>query len=162
MDLTSNVNRNNTSTKIDAAYLDIPWALPTNPKISSKNNGSRRNRRLQINDATKVLYNPVLCFKEGDVVFFQVDAQTRNFPQYYKDSILNTNKEFDYGPFEDLADLVLNQNVTVTNFAYVFKQKGIYVFDNYSSEKQTVISVVYGNQTCSNTINGVGASMITE
>jgi len=30
------------------------------------------------------------------------------------------------------------------------------------SEKLTVISVVHGNQTCSNTINGVGASMITE
>lgn len=61
-----------------------------------------------------------------------------------------------------MANLILKQNVTVTNFAYVFKEKGIYVFQNYVSEKLTVISVVHGNQTCSNTINGVGASMITE
>ncbi len=81
---------------------------------------------------------------------------------YSKDSILNTNKDFDYGPFSDLENIILNQNITVTNFSFIFKQKGIYVLNNYSSEKITIISVVAVDQTCSNTINGVGASMITE
>lgn len=58
--------------------------------------------------------------------------------------------------------MIMNQNITVTNFAFIFKQKGIYVFNDYSSNKLTVISVVSVDQTCSNTINGVGASMITE
>jgi hypothetical protein len=120
----NSINRNNTALKVEAAYLDLPWVLANNTKLTNPNGHARR---LQIN-SSKTLYNPVLCFKEGDVVFFQVDSATKNFPQYYKDSILNTNKEFDYGPFTDLANLILKQNVTVTNFAYVFKEKGIYVF----------------------------------
>ena len=61
------------------------------------------NRKLQsAEDATKKLYNPAICIKEGDSFFWAVNTLTRNFPVYYKDSVLNTNKDFDYGPYEDL------------------------------------------------------------
>jgi hypothetical protein len=98
LNLNNTVNRNNTISKIETAYENIPWGSSQRANLVSKN----PNRRLQVVDATKKLYNPVICIKEGDTVFFQVNSQTRNFPQYSKDSILNTNKDFDYGPFSDL------------------------------------------------------------
>lgn len=76
-------------------------------------------RKLQTT-ADKKLRNPVVCIKENTNIFFQVDSKTRNFPQYFKDSILNTNEEFDYGAFTELADVILNQNQTVTSFSYNF------------------------------------------
>ena len=59
--------------------------------------------------------------------------------------------------------MILYQNITMTTWAFSFTQKGIYVFENYSSKKLTVVSVVGSDQTCSNSVNGgVGASMITQ
>lgn len=73
----NSINRSKTALKVEAAYLDLPWVLVNNTKLTNPNGP----RRLQIN-SSKTLYNPVLCFKEGDVVFFQVDSATKNFPTY--------------------------------------------------------------------------------
>lgn len=61
-----------------------------------------------------------------------------------------------------MENMILKQNITMTKFAFPFKEKGIYVFENYSSRKVTVIAVVGSDETCTNSINGVGAAMITE
>lgn len=61
-------------------------------------------------------------------MMWNVDTPTRNFPVYLKDSVLNTNLEFDYGPYEDLKSMVLNQNITMTAYAFPFTEKGTYVF----------------------------------
>lgn len=52
---------------------------------------------------TVALQNPVLCIKKGDIMFFNVVPEDGNYPVYNKDSILNTNPKFDYGPFLNLA-----------------------------------------------------------
>ena len=51
---------------------------------------------------TPRLKNPAMCIKEGDVIFFNVVAEALNYPEYYKDSFLNNNPDFDYGPFKEL------------------------------------------------------------
>jgi len=38
----------------------------------------------------------------------------------------------------------------------------VYVFENYSSKKIFIVSVVASDEKCSNSVNGVGASMVTE
>lgn len=43
------------------------------------------------------------------------------YPVYSKDSILNTNDDFDYGDFELLKDMIVRQNLTVNTFSFVFK-----------------------------------------
>lgn len=58
--------------------------------------------------------------------------------------------------------MILVQNITVQTFSYIFREKGIYVFENSLSGTVTVIGVVSESQTCANTINGIGAAMITE
>lgn len=77
-------------------------ALNAVPRKLSQVNG----RDLQ-DDPTKKLLNPAMCIKEGDTMMFRVDSATKNFPQYYKDSILNTNKDFDFGPFQNLYDMIM-------------------------------------------------------
>ena len=69
----------------------------------------------------------MVCIKEGDTVFFNVELTEtkKHYPRYLKDGILNTNEDFDYGPFEELAKMI-RQNITVHTFSYSFKQAGIY------------------------------------
>lgn len=57
----------------------------------------------QLNNSNVALQNPVLCIKKGDIMFFNVIPEDGNYPVYNKDSILNTNPKFDYGPFLNLA-----------------------------------------------------------
>ena len=58
--------------------------------------------------------------------------------------------------------MITVQNITVETFSYIFKDKGIYVFENAASGTVTIIGVVGEQQQCSNTINGIGVSMITK
>jgi len=65
---------------------------------------SSTGRGLQAASASSLaLTNPVLCIQKGDIMFFNVIAEDGNYPVYNKDSILNTNPKFDYGPFLNLA-----------------------------------------------------------
>lgn len=84
------------------------------------------------------------------MIFFNVESQLRQYPRYFKDSILNTNQNFDYGPFEELERLIMVQNVTVQSYSYIFKEHGIYVFENAASGTVTIIGVVSEAQTCAN------------
>lgn len=49
----------------------------------------------------------------GDVVFFNVVAEKRSYPRYFKDSVLNTNDKFDYGAFEELQNMIEVKGVKV-------------------------------------------------
>jgi len=75
-------------------------------------------------------------------MFFNVVPEDGNYPVYNKDSILNTNTKFDYGPFLNLAQLINVQKVKVSTFSYVFNDEGTYVFSNAASQAVTVIGVI--------------------
>jgi hypothetical protein len=84
-------------------------------------------------------------------VLFAVDSKTKSYPVYLKDSILNTNPEFDYGLFVQLSGTVTKSSTSISTFSFVFSQAGIYVFaDSVQSSKITIIGVVAENQECSN------------
>jgi hypothetical protein len=70
-----------------------------------------------------------------------VSGEKKKFPRYFKDAIHNTNEDFDYGPFEELARMI-KQNITVHTFAYSFREPGIYVFENSLGNTVTIIGVV--------------------
>ena len=121
----------------------------------------RPKRSLQPESGRK-LYNPVICIKEGDSIFFTVHSEKLQYPRYFKDSILNTNQDFDYGPFTELEEMIIAQNITVDSFSYIFRDRGIYVFENAGSGAITIIGVVAESMHCSNSINGIGVSMTTK
>jgi len=95
-------------------------------------------------------------------MFFNVIPEDGNYPVYYKDSILNSNPKFDYGPFLNLAQLINVQKTKVTTFSYVFNDVGTYVFKNAASEAVTVIGVIPQTDQCRGSNGGIGASMVTE
>ena len=66
------------------------------------------------------MLNPIICLQQNTIMNIRVDSATRNFPVYYKDSILNTNKNFDYGKFTELEDQIIKQNLTIVAFSYNF------------------------------------------
>lgn len=79
--------------------------------LEDENRERSRTRGLQTTN--QKLLNPVICIPTGSAIFFQVDAQAGSYPKYLKNSILNTNQDFDYGPFIELANLINIQNVDV-------------------------------------------------
>jgi hypothetical protein len=93
-------------------------------------------------------------------VFFNVEGT--HYPRYWKDSILNTNENFDSAPFAKLETMIMRKGIDVQTFSYNFKERGIYVFDNAASGTVTIIGVVAPSQECQNVVNGVGAAMVTE
>ena len=58
--------------------------------------------------------------------------------------------------------MINRQKINVTTFSFIFKDTGIFVFENSSTGTVTVISVVSAGQKCSNSVNGVSAAMVTK
>lgn len=113
--------------------------------------GMSSRRHLQslpdFNSTAVVISNPIVCMKSGDSIVF--DVSDLYFPVYVKDSLLNTNPNFDYSSFRELSSL-LSRNITISSFAFTFKQNGTYVFRLSSqSVATTVIKVVPSSINCS-------------
>ena len=106
--------------------------------------GSRRQL-----SSGKSISNPVYCLEYGDTMIFNIESQTA-FPVYVKDSLLNTNKEFDYSQFLELKKLIEEANQNVTTFAYTFVDPGRYVFaNNDNSESIIIIQISKPTEKCS-------------
>ena len=56
-----------------------------------------------IGDDFDKLNNPIYCLTVNETFLFTI-SNNDHYPQYFKDSTLNTNKDFDYGAFLDLRD----------------------------------------------------------
>eukprot|EP00347_Sterkiella_histriomuscorum_P024400 403331247 len=117
-----------------------------------------RMRQLQTSSQTTDIKNPVMCIKQGNSVLFQINSYSKQYPVYYKDSILNTNKDFDYGQFLELQNTI-ERGTVVNAFSYIFKDAGIYVFkQSTDASKFTIIGVVSSDQSCSNADANVQAA----
>jgi len=87
-------NSNNTSTlmtRMNSKFIEVKLA---------------RNLQAKTTANTAALLNPVVCIKQGDIMFFNVVPSAGNYPVYDKNSILNTNPDFDYGPFLNLDQMI--------------------------------------------------------
>lgn len=78
-------------------------------------------------------------------MLFQITSAT-NYPIYDKDSLLNTNPNFDYSTFLTLATSIASKQSVASNlaadgvtfvtpvlFGYTFDESGTYVFVNSNS-----------------------------
>jgi hypothetical protein len=91
--------------------------------VNSEEGGVRslNNRRLANATEPPTLYNPTVCLIAGESVVF--DVSNRQYPVYLKDSLLNTNPQFDYSAFRQLSALAATA-VTVSSFAFTFTSAG--------------------------------------
>lgn len=76
---------------------------------------------------------------------FDLSGTNGSYPVYDRDSLLNTNPQFDYGAFRALA----TTSPLPTSFPFAFPDAGVYVF--YSSSQvamKSVVRVMAAGQVC--------------
>ncbi|KAJ3590432.1 hypothetical protein NHX12_008383 [Muraenolepis orangiensis] len=71
------------------------------------------------------LLNPTVCLQLSDVLLFTVDPQ--HYPQYDGANLYNTNRDFDWGVFSQLAEELLLSTAPPGLFSVVFSMPGVYV-----------------------------------
>jgi len=109
------------------------------------------SRKLATISQTDIL-NPVYCIYTGDSFMFSIPDST-HFPVYMKDSVINSNPEFDYGSFLNLQTEMLRKQAigdsTGSIFSFTFVDKGTYVFnDATSTQKLMIVTVMGAGETC--------------
>lgn len=98
--------------------------------------------------SSKSIENPVYCLEYGDTMVFSILSETE-YPIYLKDSLLNTNPDFDYSPFLELKKLIEKGGQNITSFAYTFTDPGRYVFaNNNDQESVLLVTVMKSTQKC--------------
>ena len=110
--------------------------------------GLQSGRNTNALNAASSIKNPVVCLTAGSAVFFS-GLSTLHYPVYQKNSLLNTNDDFDFGAFLKLGTELRAGTSTATSFAFTFVGPGIYVFrDSHNAAKETIIAVMAGGGAC--------------
>ena len=121
---------------------------------SSSSSSTRRHLLQSSGSIPGGIDQPVICLDNGDSLVWDVSnvdtpaGESKHFPVYLKDSLFNSNPDFDYGPFRQLAEF-MDDGVNLKNFVYVFQDAGTYVFgDNADNSLITVVSVMEPTARC--------------
>jgi hypothetical protein len=102
---------------------------------------------LQITGADPISES-IQCITPYDSITFQVTKT--NFPVYIKNSIYNTNPEFDYGAFIKLETRLTSTGLDIDTFGFTFVEEGVFVFGDYSApdQYQTIVLVTNDDDVC--------------
>ncbi len=87
--------------------------------------------------------NPIICVEPFDSVVFSLQAGA-SWPVYDKDSLLNSNPNFDFGPFRRL-NVDMQNGANITSFIHTFTTAGVHVFlqaPNTEKVARTIVRVV--------------------
>ena len=132
--------------------LGKSFFLSAAPLSAASPSGRRRLlAAVLITDGSPQVANPLLCSTPSDTVIFRLfinatDRTRSHFPVYLKDHLYNTNPKFDYAPFVRLRYIVESTKTDLNNFAYVFGEKGTYVFGD-SQVRLVCLMYKYYNNT---------------
>lgn len=108
---------------------------------------SNSNRR-RLDVTSEGISNALACINVGDTFVFSLSPKN-NFPVYLKDSLLNTNKDFDYSAFKELLWRMQSDQSDVSIFAFTFIDAGIYDFvDNADHNNHVIIVVKATSENC--------------
>jgi len=133
----------------------LSWARPdTDEELSAR-------RHLQTTVADPFIARPVACLHLGQSFLWTLGVQadgSKSYPVYEKDSYLNSNPAFDYGPFRQLAQQLDNPSLAagISLFGYTFSQAGTYVFSSSTDKTaQMIVKVVDVGQQCPAAMQGL-------
>jgi len=129
--------------RLAAAAAAAPRPPPDHPVVGSYLDARRRLRALQAtaSSTTPTVSQPIACIRRGDAMVWQIPSDGSSYPVYVKDSLLNTNKDFDFGAFRALAEKV-RSSANVTVFGFTFRDPGTYVFASSADATQRMIVTV--------------------
>lgn len=106
--------------------------------------------------APPTMSNPLYCILTGDSFMFTI-GDPYHYPKYLKNSVLNTNPNFDYGAFINLEENMKKKQATTAKedksspvlFTFTFLEKGAYVFaDAENTQKMMMITVMGAGESC--------------
>jgi hypothetical protein len=99
----------------------------------------------------RAIRNPVVCAGAGSAILWS-DLSAEHYPMYQKNSLLNSNDQFDFGAFVRLGEELKaddGEDEAPSSFLFVFAEAGIYVFrDSGSAAKETIVAVMGGGAAC--------------
>jgi hypothetical protein len=127
----------------------VDWYIEkVDSSYTSPGNSAEARRRLQA-DSTAI-QNAIMCIQPNDAASFEVSSE--HFPVYLKDSVLNSNPNFDFGEFESLKTKLVNSGMDISSFFFTFTAEGNYLFGDYSNQdtQQTLFHV---SNDCSDSKN---------
>lgn len=142
-------NRTSSSGGLSRYFNTFEDSLIVVPPSPSWNLASGKIKR-GINDVQEIdgIVEPIVCLTLGSGMVWDVSSSKSNYPIYVKDSTFNSNPDFDSGPFRNLQ-LLMQSNVTISLFVYMFQQAGTYVFSNAGNpSKITIIKVTELGVSC--------------
>ena len=134
------------------------WAAPSSGGWGARGHG--RHLQVAVSDQTARMQNPTSCLAVGESMLFSIgttDPGARNYPVYLKDSFVNSNADFDYGAFRDLAELLADPATSagISHFGYTFEDPGVYVFgSSLDPTQQMLVRVVAVGQSCPASLSG--------
>ena len=102
------------------------------------------NRQLQITDFT----NTIQCIQPQEILTWYVNKE--HFPVYIRNSIFNSDPNYDYGDLTLLATTLTSTNYEKTEFYQSFSKTGSYVFGDIAAPDQytTIVKVVSDEAVC--------------
>jgi len=87
-----------------------------------------------------------VCTTKGSAILFENVGEGK-YPVYVRDSLLNTNENFDFGAFDALGESLIGGNYS--SFVFTFYEAGVYVFaDSRNQAKQMIIAVMADARKC--------------
>lgn len=136
------------SSPIKLSYHIPQQSINISESLVANQVDQRLHRALVSTTDSPSLSNPISCLSAGSTIVFDISKDS--YPVYVKDSLLNTNDNFDYSLFRELQYLsTTSQAFSMTSFSFTFTESGTYVFKLSSlSQKITIIRVVDTNIQC--------------
>lgn len=142
---TRSVNRR-LATIADFVYLSSSSSLPSAISFSGLGSSRRLQYTILLNTSTyPQIPKPLVCINQNDTIVFDIDDQ--NYPVYSKDSLINSNPNFDYSSFRNLQTLA-SQSRVLTNFSFTFVSSGIFEFKMSNSNANLIIIVTSPSVQC--------------
>lgn len=119
----------------------------------SSNNSVSLLRMLQTSGPSYI-DSAIICAKPTYPVSFAVSRE--HFPVYLKDSLYNTNADFDSGVFDLLQTKLVQANMSINTFMYSFAQEGVYVFGDYKNQLASITIIKVSQSLCSSNLTKNG------
>ena len=144
-------------TNISQAPLEPVQNIPSGRARRSVTNTTNKGTtpKPAINTSPASIPNPFICIEIGSAILFRVEVNEENrslsnYPRYNKDHLFNKNDRFDYGNFRLLHSLIRDTNKSLSTFANVFTEAGVFVFyDNGEPLREMIVKVTAEGEKCS-------------
>lgn len=112
-------------------YPSYRSPYPSVRMLDSDDENTTNSTRI-LADGPATMDQAIICVKPYSAVSFSVSKE--HFPVYIKQSIYNTDPNYDYGAFSKLHTKLTSTGVVISTFTNTFSYEGVFVFGDFSNQ----------------------------